>query len=494
MSSEVLLRLEEVVKKFGDTPACDGVSLELKAGRIIGLLGENGAGKSTLVSLLAGQLQPDGGRFYIDGKVFSSLTTEQAIRLGIGCVHQTFKLVPSMTVLENFLLIPIPGFFFTRKRLIKRIDTILSQYQIDIPLTALVSELTMGQRQQVEIVKLLLLQAKILLLDEPTALLSQQESRQLFTSLLDLKAQNKSILLVTHKLKEALTVCDDIGVLEHGRLVRYAKTETIADLEQLTRWVVGDITVPGDEKEHVKPGQVILKVEGLTGGGVEDVSFSLRQGEVFCLVGFPGNGQKEIVEAVCGYRKVEGGGIVLFGEQAGAFYQKDENRHLVSHIAEERGDYQGNEGLSVLEAFLLTTRKAFTDSIWLDRAKAVEVVERLLQEFDIDCTGVDQPVAELSGGNLQRLFFARAFFARPRLLVVEQPGQGLDVEAAAEIRSLLMKAREAAAILVVTSDLTEAVSLADTVGVMSRGRLSTPLRVNDQEALKDIPRLMAATR
>jgi len=492
MSEPPLLRLESLVKKFGETLACDGISLQLKPGKIIGLLGENGAGKSTLVSLLTGQLKPDSGRIYIGEKAFSSLTTERAVKEGIGAVYQNFRLVPSMTVLENFMLVPMPGFFFTRKRLVSRIGKILSRYKLSISLDVQVASLSMGQQQQVEIVKLLLLQAGILLFDEPTSLLSEQESSQLFSTLNQLKSEGKSIVLITHKLKEALAVCDEIAVMQHGRVVHHKERGDIAGIDQLACWIVGGNVLPDTGKEIIRPKQVVLKADKISGNGFHNVSFTLRQGEIVSVVGLPGNGQKMVVDAICGSRRVEAGRLTLFGKDADRFYAERENLSFVSHIPENRFEYRDSEGLTVLEAFLLTTKEDFTESIWLDRKKAVEVVEKLLDDFGVTHAGVNKPVSHLSGGNLQKLLFARAFFSKPRLLIVEQPGQGLDVEAIVEIRSLLLKAREAAAILVLTSDLSEAIALSDTICVMHQGEMLGQFDATDEEILKEVPQMMVA--
>lgn len=490
MDVQPVLRLESVIKKFGDTVACDNVSIRFKPGKIVGLLGENGAGKTTVVSLLTGQLQPDSGKISVGKKSYSALTTERAVKEGIGAVHQNFRLVPTMTVLENFLLIPLPGFFFTRKRLISRIEKILARYKISISLGARVSSLTMGQKQQVEIVKLLLKEANVLLLDEPTSLLSEQESVQLFSTLEHLRDEGKSIVLITHKLKQALEVCDEIAVMNHGRITHHVESETIDGVSQLAGWIVNRVFMPDEEKEIIKPGQIVLKVDSLKGPGIKNISFTLRQGEIFSLVGLPGNGQRELINCITDARPVDGGAVTLFGKDVKAFYKDCEMSRFVSHIPEDRFEYRDNDELTVLDTFLLTTRDDFTESIWLDKEKAVGVVERLLNEFKVSYSSVHQSVSQLSGGNLQKLLFARAFYAKPRLLIVEQPGQGLDVEAAAEIHSLLIKAREAAAILIVTSDVSEAVALSDTIGVIHGGRLVLVADGADSEALNKIPQMM----
>ncbi len=480
------VQIQNVSKRFGLVVALNKVTLEIKAGKILALLGENGAGKTTLMSVLAGQVRPDGGSISIDGKNFSRLTPEQSLKAGIGMVYQDSKLVKTMTVLENLLLVPSSGFFFKKKRLIEKITALLAQYGFDLHLNTLVSELPMGERKQVEIIKLLLLDANVLVFDEFSALLTPVESEKIFRIMRALADQGKAVVFITHRLKEVATVADEVAILRQGLLETILAGEQARSVEYLAKIMIGKPVESQIDRPFIPLKQTILKVEDLEGNGLKKSSLKLRKSEIVCVFGLTGNGQKPLVEAICGMKPVVSGQITILGQSNEVFFASDDCNKLLSYIPEDRFGIAAGKNMDILDNFLLTTQRSFTAGIWLQREKAKDIVWQLLKDFDIQAPNLEAMAGELSGGNLQKLLFARAFFSKPRLMVIEQPTQGLDVAARKEIWQLLLKAREQAGILIITSDITEAATLADQIVVMAGGSIVDQFSSDNVEKMSAI--------
>ena len=491
MSDAPVIRLNKISKSFGEVRANHDISLDIREGRILALLGENGAGKSTLMSLLAGQSQPDSGTIYFKGEPVTFSSTEKAIEAGIGMVYQHFKLVEAMTVAENIFLGASDRTWLSRKGLNDHVTEIADQYTMRVNADTQVADLSMGEKQQVEILKLLFRKSNILIFDEPTAVLTPHEANNLFETMKQMKNDGKAIVFISHKLEEVMSIADDIAILKRGEIVGVMEAASVSSTRELAEMMVGREVLLKVDHHPMEPRQQVLKVAGLKEDGLKDINFEIRQGEIVGIVGVAGNGQKPLVESVCGLKKVDSGDITLLGLDSRDFFARQSWDRALSYIPEDRQGLATCQGLDLLDNFLLTTRQGFQVGPWLPRNEAGEKLEYLIEEFDIRPPNAGLLAWQLSGGNLQKMVLSREFYRKPRLIVAEQPTQGLDIAAAEDVWNVLLKAREQAGILLITGDLSEALELSDKIGVMYEGRLVNMFSRSNEEMIDAIPQMMA---
>jgi ABC-type uncharacterized transport system ATPase subunit len=485
------IRLEAIDKAFGSVKANQGITLDIRPGIIKALLGENGAGKSTLMSILAGCTAPDAGRILINGKPILFRSARDAINAGIGMVYQHFMLVDAMTVAENIIL-GHPGPLRLRPQsMAAQVTELARTVQLDIDPTARVAELSMGEKQRVEILKLLFRRSQVLIFDEPTAVLTPREADQLFLSLRHMADQGRAIVFISHKLDEVLRLADEIAVLRKGRVVADMPADRIQTKSDLAQLMVGREVILQVQREPIEPRQIVLRIADLCDERLKAVNLELRQGEILGLVGVAGNGQKPLVETICGLRKPSRGTVRLMGEDWQLFFRNQRWDGNLAYIPEDRQRLATCQNLSLTENFLLTTRRGFAWGPWLAYASARQKLHQLIGAFRIATPSPDISARQLSGGNLQKLVLAREFFRRPRLIVAEQPTQGLDVAATEEVWQLLLKARDRAGILLVTGDLTEALALSDRIAVIFDGRIVADFPAHDRRQTARIGLLMA---
>ncbi|MDO9582873.1 MAG: ABC transporter ATP-binding protein [Desulfomicrobium sp.] len=495
MSASVpAVSLRGITKVFGAVRANNDISLDIHAGRIKALLGENGAGKSTLMSILAGHYLPDSGEILIDGRPRSLRTTKDAIRAGIGMVYQHFMLVEAMTVAENVFLGQEPGFFLSPRAMREQVRALAQGFGLDIDPAARVADLSMGEKQRVEILKLLQRKSRILIFDEPTAVLTPQEAEQLFAALRSMAAQGKAIVYISHKLGEVMALADEIAILRRGEVVDELPAAEVHSQSDLARRMVGREVLLEVHREPMELRQNVLRLEDVRTETLKDVSLSLRQGEVLAVVGVAGNGQKDLVEVVCGLKEPKKGEISVLGKTWQAFFSAPAWQGGLSYIPEDRMGLAVCRGMDLVDNFLLTTRQGYSSSVWLQRDKARTVAQELVHQFKVQPPDVTCQARQLSGGNLQKLVLAREFHRRPRLIVAEQPTQGLDVSAIEEVWTTLLAAREEAGILLVTGDLSEALALADRIAVMYGGAIVDTFPTDDRERVDRIGQMMAGMR
>lgn len=483
--------LRGITKVFGSVRANSDISLDIRAGRIKALLGENGAGKSTLMSILAGHYHPDAGQILVDGQPCVLRSTKDAIRAGIGMVYQHFMLVEAMTVAENVFLGQEPGFWVTPKALHRRVAELAASFGLAIDPSARVADLSMGEKQRVEILKLLQRQSRVLIFDEPTAVLTPQEAEQLFLALKNMAAQGKAIVYISHKLGEVMALADEIAILRKGEVVDELPAAEVHSQADLARRMVGREVLLEISREPVELRQNVLRMDKVCAGQLRDVSLSLRQGEILAMVGVAGNGQKDLVETVCGLTSPESGEISVLGKSWQSFFSAPSWQEGLSYIPEDRMGLAVCRGMDLVDNFLLTTRQGYSSSIWLQRDRAETVAQDLITQFKVWPPDVRSQARQLSGGNLQKMVLAREFHRRPRLIVAEQPTQGLDVSAIEDVWATLLAAREEAGILLVTGDLSEALALADRIGVMYDGRIVDIFPASDQDRIDRIGQMMA---
>jgi simple sugar transport system ATP-binding protein len=470
---EPLLSMRGITKVFpGQVRANDGVDLEVRAGEIHALLGENGAGKTTLMNILSGLFRADRGEIRIRGEPVQFKTPRQAIEMGIGMVHQHFMLVSQHTVSENVALglkdLPLA---LPLRRIERRIEEFAARYDLFVDPDARIWQLSAGERQKVEIIKVLIRGAVLLILDEPTSVLTPEETEKLFAILNRMKSEGKAIVFITHKLGEVLEVADRITILRRGAVTASLSSSQIRGSEmkaraELAMKMVGREVILEVLREPVSTGDVVLRVQNLRvidDRGTEvvaDVSFTVRRGEIFGVVGVAGNGQGPLIEAITGLRPANGGNLVKGGE--------------IGYIPEDRLHMGSVPELSVAENSVLTgyRQTCFSGTFLLNLPSIRKWAEALVAKFRVLTPGVDTPVKQLSGGNLQKLILARELSKNSPLIVAEQPTQGLDVGSIEYVWDFLLQQRKSSAILMVSGDLGEVLSLSDRIGVMYKGRMT----------------------
>lgn len=463
-----LVRMVGITKRFPGVLANDSISFELRRGEIHGLLGENGAGKTTLMNILYGIYKPDRGEIYLEGRRVSIRSPRDAIRLGIGRVPQFPELVERLTVVEN--LAPLLSRRILTRRNVEHVQKIAERYGFSVDLDAMVYELSLGERQRVEILKSLLRGVKVLILDEPTTVLTVKEVDTLFRTLEKMREEGKGVVFVSHKLSEVLKITDRITVLRRGKVVATVKTSD-TDERKLARLMIGR-RMPKLKREKVKLGGEVLRVEGLhvlNDKGVEavkGVSFTVRRGEILGIAGVAGNGQKELVEAIAGLREVEKGRILINGEEVSSPFGF---RRFASHVPDDRIGMGILPSLTVMENIALTTYRSFSKRWFIDLNALRRFAENLVKKYSIVTPSLDTPVWQLSGGNLARLILARETSMGCRLLIAVHPTFGLDIASTDYVRRTLLKLRGKAGILLVSEDLDEVLQLSDRIAVMYRG-------------------------
>ncbi len=482
MDAPAALELRGITKRFPGVLANDRVDFDLQTGEVHALLGENGAGKSTLMNVVYGLYHPDEGEILVHGKKIELGSPKEAIEHGIGMVHQHFMLIPVMTVAENIVLASEPthaGVFLDLRAAAQRVADLSKQFGLAVDPWSRVREITVGQQQRVEILKALFRGADILILDEPTAVLTPQEAQELFEIIESLRSQGKSIIFISHKLNEVLQVADRITVLRRGKKIETVKAAGATE-EELARMMVGREVLLRVDKGPAKPGEPFLVVEGLSVfddrglEAVRGVTFEVRAGEIVGIAGVDGNGQSELIDGITGLRKASGGRVVIAGhelEHANADEALDAG---IGHIPEDRQ----RRGL-VLE-FTLAENLALHDYDhapnskfgWLFPRRLIERARRLLRDFDVRGGGPETPARALSGGNQQKVVVAREVGRDPSVLIAAQPTRGLDVGAIEYVHRRLVEQRDQGkAVLLVSLELDEILSLSDRILVIYEGRI-----------------------
>ncbi len=488
-----VLEVRGISKRFPGVLANDNINLTLRKGQVLGLLGENGAGKSTLMNMIYGLYKPDEGEILVNGQAVDIAGPKDAIELGIGMVHQHFQLVDVLTVTENVMLgnESVSGPFLRRDRARREILELSGDYGLDVNPDALIADLPVGVQQRVEIIKALYRHADILILDEPTAVLTPQETRGLFKIMRTLLEKGVSIIFISHKLKEVLEICDDVVVLRRGKVAGHADPgrSTEASLASL---MVGRDVILEVEKAAAAPGDEILNIvnlhvhddRGLP--AVEGVNLGLQRGEILGIAGVQGNGQTELVEALTGMRPVDEGRFYIKGEDMTSSSPRRVTEKGVGHVPEDRQRDGLVAGFTVMHNLVLCSyyRDAFSNTIVVDDRAIAANAHQLVEQYDVRPPIINNPAGGLSGGNQQKVIVAREFSRGVDLLVASQPTRGLDVGSIEFIHKQIIRMRdEGAGILLVSSELDEVLSLSDRVAVMFEGQIIDILPV--EEADKD---------
>ena len=473
------LELKRISKAFPGVQANQDIDLKIRSGEIVALLGENGAGKSTLMNILSGIILPDSGQIFINGSPVRIRNPKDAIHLGIGMVHQHFMLIQAMSVAENIALgLKHLNFLFPLKRIKGQLVDFARQYGFDISPRAKIWQLSIGQQQRVEILRVLMQGADLLILDEPTSVLTPLEIEDLFGILRKMKAEGHGVLFISHKLDEIKAISDRVIVMRKGRIVAEGITAELSN-EDLAKCMVGkdlDLSLP--EKIH-SAGEVLLEAHNVYirnsygAYAVSQLNFQLHRHEVLGIAGVSGNGQKELAEGLTGLLPIAKGEIRLKGENITNFAPKQLLCRGMAHIPEERLSFGVVPSMMIFENTALKEydRKTLSPKKWLDFARMKTMAQKIIQIFQVSASSVMVTTKTLSGGNIQKLILGREMCRNPEIIVAAHPTYGLDVSATQDIRRELLKKREeGSAILLISEDLEELLAMSDRIAVMYKGQ------------------------
>lgn len=475
-----MLELKNITKTFGSVVANDNVSIKIEKGEIHAIVGENGAGKSTIMRIAYGFYTADSGEIFFDGQPVEINNPHDAIRLGIGMVHQHFMLVDTMTVAENIILgAEIGGAgSLNLERANKEIARLSSELKLGVNPRAFIEDLSVGAQQRVELLKALYRNARLLILDEPTAVLTPQETEEFFNILRRMRGQGKTIVIITHKLEEVLAISDRVTVMRDGKTVGSVKTSE-TNAKDLARMIVGRDVLLRVEKTDANPGETVLNVRSLSvvgkhGLAVDDVSFNVRAGEIVGVAGIEGNGQTELVEAIAGLTQARKGAIEFFGKNITATNARHRKELGVAHIPEDRHRRGLLLDFDLAENSMLGVhyRPPVASGGFLNSSAIEKRAKEIIQNFDVRPPNVNLAARSLSGGNQQKLIIGREFELNPKLLLVSQPTRGVDIGAIEFIHRKLIALRDAgSAVLLASAELEEVTALADRLLVVREGKI-----------------------
>lgn len=498
-SSDYVIEMKDIRKEFPGVVANDGVTLQVKPGEIHAVLGENGAGKSTLVSMLFGLYRPDSGEIFVKGKKVDITSPNDACALGIGMVHQHFKLVQNFTVTENIILGSEDSFLLNRKRNEQKIKALSDKYGLFISPRAIIEDITVGMQQRVEILKMLYRDADILIFDEPTAVLTPQEISDLMQIMRNLVAEGKAIILITHKLQEILDVADRCTIIRKGKLIDVVNiAETTKN--ELAAKMVGrpvDFKVP---KTPAKCGKTALKIRNLNVltdkklPAVSDFSLEVKFGEIVGIAGVDGNGQSELVFALSGLLPAESGTVVLNEIEISTLSVRKRNEAGLGHIPEDRQKYGLILQYSIAENMVMKSyyTDTFQNNSFLKKNVINDFAQEIVENFDVRSgMGIASKAGQLSGGNQQKAILGREIALDPQVLIAVNPARGLDVGAVEAVHKEIIKYRDSGkAVLLISFELDEIFNLSDRIAVMHRGKLSKLIKPEETTA-EEIGLLMA---
>jgi len=483
------VEMRGIVKRFPGVLANDHVDFDLRPGEIHALLGENGAGKSTLMSVLAGLYKPEAGTILVHGEPVNFNSPRDAIAHGLGMIHQHFTLIPSHTVTENILLgLDEPRFLMRLPEYNKRMAELGERFGLKITPQAKIWQLSVGEQQRVEILKMLYRGVQVLIMDEPTAVLAPQEIEGLFNTLRSMCVEGKSIVFISHKLHEVMSIADRITVLRHGKVTAAGLRPADTSKTELARLMVGRTVLFTLEKQQRTAGEVVLEIEGVSAENdkglpaLRNVSLEVRAGEIVGVAGVAGNGQTELAEVITGLRKVTAGRVLVNGEDVTNRSARVPIQKGVAHVPEDRTHVGSAPGLSITDNVIMKDyRQPPIARGWsLQRIAARKKAETLKEDYSILAPTVDVPARLLSGGNLQRMILARELSGQPKLLIAMQPTRGLDVGAIEGVQRLLLAQREAgAAILLSSEELDEIYALSDRIVVIYGGEIIGDVDLED---------------
>ena len=479
---DFVLELKGITKRFGSLTANDKISLSVRKGTVHAVIGENGAGKSTLMNVISGLYRPDEGELFVHGKKMDFRNPNHASRAGIGMVHQEFMLFPELSVLDNIMMGYEKrrwGIFLNRDKARRKVEDICEEYHFNIPLDERVQDLSVSMLQQVEIVKILYRGVDIIIFDEPTSVLTPQGVEGLFEAVRFLVKNGKTVLFITHKLKEVMEISDSITVLKNGRYVGTVKPEE-TDEHGLATMMVGREVILTAQKQDKKQGDVLLQVKHLCvpdhegRDKLKDVSFEIRKGEILGIAGVAGSGQQELVEGLFGLRKCSQGEVAFDGRDITHLGCREHRLRHIGYVPQDRISEGINREATLWENAIMGYHivKGFGNRYLLKRKQAISFTEHIIHDFNVKASSPNLKIQTLSGGNIQKLIVGREFLQDNRLLIIEDPTRGIDIGAIEFIwKKIESLAGAGAAILLVSHELNEVMEVSDRILVMYDGQL-----------------------
>ncbi|MBR5266913.1 MAG: ABC transporter ATP-binding protein [Lachnospiraceae bacterium] len=487
--SEYVVTMSNIVKTFGHVQAVRHGEFTLKKGEIHSLIGENGAGKSTMMKLLYGMYPINSGEIVIKGKKMDHLDPKTAIEHGVGMVHQEFMLVEELTVLENIILgfEPTKGMKIDFDAARKEVQKYIDQYDMEVQLDKKISQISVGEAQRVEIIKTLMRGADVIILDEPTAVLTPQEAKRLFEILKNLREDGKSLVFISHKLDEIMDISDRVSVMRQGQYMGTVNVEDTSPLD-LTKRMIGREVFLNIDKAYGKAGETILEVKDVWVSSnketskIRGMSLHVKEGEIVGIAGIDGNGQSELIEAITGIRKVEKGSVILKGKDITNLTPKKVRDAGLAHVPEDRNKRGLNRTMSIVDNLVAVQldEEPFSKNMMITKANQDVYAEEMVKQFDIRPTDYNLPTSALSGGNAQKVVVAREVNMKKPLLIASQPTRGVDVGAIEIIRNTLEKAKkEGAGVLLVSAELEEIISLSDRIVVIHEGKITGELLASE---------------
>lgn len=479
MKTNQVVSMRGITKKFGSVIANNKVDFSLNKGEIHAILGENGSGKSTLMNILSGMYRPDAGEVYVHGELVNIISPSDAISLGIGMIHQHFKLAEAFTALDNIILGHSKGLWTKTAKKAKEIAALSTSYGFEIDPLQYVKDMPIGQKQAIEIIKVLYKGADILVLDEPTAVLTPQETQTLFSIMRAMRDSGKSIIFITHKLNEIMAVTDRVTILRKGESITTIYTKDI-DENDLVHHVVGKPVNLAIDRPKIDRGKKLLTVSSLCANDLDgapslrDVSFDIFEGEILGVAGISGSGQKQLCETLAGLHPVTDGQIEFLGEDLLAMRPIDIIMHGISmsFVPEDRLGMGLVANMSIIENMMLKDHNA-QKGIFIDRVPFEKMAKEVVEQLSIDTPGIVSPVSRLSGGNIQKVLVGRELKSAPKLLITAYPVRGLDIGASMQIYDLLNeRKKDGAGIIFVGEDLDVILQLCDRILVLCNGRVT----------------------
>ena len=480
---EVLVAMKGITKDFSGVIVLNKVNFNIYKGRIMALIGENGAGKSTLMKILTGVYLKTSGEIYLDGNLVNFSTTKESQKNGIGIIHQELNLIQHLSIAENIFLGREP-LKKTRninwKKLYEDSRKCLDLLGIKEDPKELIKNLSVGKQQLVEIAKALSLDAKIIIMDEPTGALTESETKKLFDVIRELKSKGHSIVYISHRLKEIFEICDDVTVLRDGEFIAEKNIKEVNE-NKIIEMMVGRKLSEQYPRVQYNPGEVVLEVKGLTNKFVQDVSFNLRAGEILGISGLMGSGRTELARSIYGIYKIDKGEILLNGTKANIHNSTDALNHGIAYVSEDRKANGIVLGLDVRENITLASLKEFSGKLGnIYLSKEEESAQGYMESMSIKANGTKQLLKYLSGGNQQKVSIAKNLNARPKILLLDEPTRGVDVGAKKEIYELINKFKlEGMSIIMISSEIPEILGMSDRIMVMHEGRVMDTISIRD---------------
>lgn len=482
-----ILKMTNIVKEFPGVKALDGVNLELYEGTVMALMGENGAGKSTLMKILSGVYKKDGGKIFYKGIEEDIKGPKDATEKGIAIIHQELNLLPDLSIGENIFLgrEPKKGFRIDFTKLHEEADKLLNKLNVNTSSKELVKSLSIGQQQMIEIAKALSLDAKIIIMDEPTDALTDKETESLFKVINELKEEGKSIVYISHRLKEIFEICDSITVLRDGKYVGEEKIENL-DEDKMIEMMVGRKLTDQFPRLDVKMGETILKVENLNNEYVKDINFEVKAGEILGISGLMGAGRTELAKTIYGHIRKTSGNIIVKGKMVEAKSCKDGLKHRIAYVSEDRKGDGLILDLSVKENMTISSLDRISSLFKINKKQEDERVKSYIERIRIKTPSQDQLIRNLSGGNQQKIAIAKALMTHPDVLILDEPTRGVDVGAKKEIYDLINEFKsQGKAVIMISSEMPEILGLSDRILVLSHGMITGEFDIKDatQEAI-----------